>query len=146
MAHPARDDAKHLDKKQAELVARTRHPGLRDIETEELRALETDLRGHRDSAQKGLGGGEGDAADNFSLRRRSQILNHAVKRIARERGRRDRHLARADLREFAADVMGQSVDKTAPKRGSAKGFAKAANRTEKGETGKKGRKSPLAAN
>lgn len=147
MAHPARDDAKHLDEKQADLVVKSRHPGIGEIETGDLEGLERDLRGHREQSRKELTASSGgDAEGGRSARRRQQILNQAVKRVSRERARRDRHLARSDMREFAADVTGKVSNRKAKKRGTASGFADAANRTEKGEATAEDRKSPVGSN
>ncbi|WP_040485944.1 hypothetical protein [Lutibaculum baratangense] len=143
MGHPTRDDAKHLDERQTALVERSRHPGVKNVDSEELASIERDLRAEREAARRGHGSDGG--GDGRSAGRRSQILTHAVKRVARERGRRERHLDRNDLRQFAADVMGQEMDKGGPKRGTTKGFAEAARDVEPGETDK-GRNSPIGAN
>ncbi len=146
MAHSARDDTRHLDEKQADLVVKSRHPGVQSLDTADLEGLEADLRGHREQARREASSpGGGDPAASRSTRRRSQILTQAVKRVSRERGRRDRHLARSDLREFAADVTGHEMNAKAGHRGSAKGFADAAERTEEGEATAETRTSPIGS-
>ena len=138
MAHPSREDERHLSTEQLELVAKTRHPGMRELGDDEFKTVHESLRKHRDDSQKNTDDADKSVERSHGGRRRAQILNQAVKRASNERSRRDRHLARSDLRSFAADVTGKTVDKSAPKRGTAKGFKKAAARTEKGENVSKG--------
>jgi len=97
MAYSTKDETSILDASEAELVGRTRRPGVVDLSADQLRslfeevatqekALGAKLSGFR-RALNGRGGQKPGAADK-GIARKKQVYAKAVQRLKREINRR----------------------------------------------------------
>ncbi|MDP4023023.1 hypothetical protein Q8W71_10340 [Methylobacterium sp. NEAU 140] len=100
MSVSSRQEARLLSADEAELVARSHHPTLRDADDKGLADLVARLRERRDRARdvsrrqrreirgKAAPSGARAAADDTGTRRKAAVLAAAVKRVSKESERR----------------------------------------------------------
>ncbi|WP_207484815.1 hypothetical protein [Arenibaculum pallidiluteum] len=98
MAYSNKDETSILGASEAELVGRTRRPGIVDLSDDQLRSLLDEVAGKEKAlgtkiagfrrALNGRGGQKPGAAD-AGIARKKQVYAKAVQRLKREMGRRD---------------------------------------------------------
>lgn len=113
MAVGRSEERRVLDKDELELVARTHHPALSELETTEINDITQRLRERRDraraianrrrgAARRGQGPGE---PENSGMRQKAGVLAEALARLNKERTRRERKEASAVLRANAERAL-----------------------------------------
>lgn len=130
MSRARKTEARLLSASEQELVGRTRHPALRDIDARDLADLVKRLRELRDRARdvshqqrremrgKSAPSGARPAADNSGTKEKSALLAEALKRASKENERRRAASSRRELVSNAqrALEMKQGTEDPAAKR------------------------------
>ncbi len=128
MSHSAKTERRALSQEELELVDRTRHPGVGDLDDAELAKLLKLLRERRDRAQseagrqrremrgKGAPKGQAPASGDTGTRAKAGVLAMAVRRLNGEVQRRRRKSARAELMENATRALEMRRTATRTKR------------------------------
>ena len=120
MARTRREEDRFLDTEEREIVAQTHHPMLAELSDTEFAALTKRLRDRRDRAQgiarqqrremrgKAAPAGARAASDNTGSQEKSGILSAALKRINKEKARRDSAHAKSELGRNARHALKQA--------------------------------------
>ncbi|MCO6389172.1 hypothetical protein [Aliihoeflea sp. 40Bstr573] len=141
MSISRRDEERALSKDEREIVAKTRHPALQDLDDKELSATIKLLRERRDKASgevqrrrremrgKAAPKGAEPAGSASGNKAKLEVLATAMRRLNAERTRREEMGSQVELAKKALELKRQSSgdDSPANTRHARKGMRKAAS-------------------
>jgi len=132
MAISRKDEARFLDKDEAALVEKSRHPEIGNLDDKALastiklirerrdRAREIGQRQRREMRGKARPQGAKAAGDNAGTKQKMAVLAQALKRLNSEQTRRREHSARNATASGMKRAMETKAAATAPKRPKSK--------------------------